>query len=132
MGVNKFLGCFFLSFVFVFCGQTLASENNSLFKNGDLNPMYMGRAATLIAEVKEVKKGPGNKDFYKIDVRRKGVKPIWVSTYAPMAEGAVKVGDRLKFIGHVRKVEDLDPSGKLEEFVQSSALLVARSIQTLK
>ena len=104
----------------------------SLYHKGYLNPAYMSKAARLLGEVVEVQESVSGKQFFKLDVRLKGVSPIWVSTFAPVIEGTVKVGDRYVFIGHVRTPNSLDPSGELKKFIQSPTLLIARSIQTPK
>lgn len=104
----------------------------TMFAKGKLNPAFKGMASTFIAKVLEVKMGPGDQLYLKLDMERKGVEPFWASTWSPLQEGTANKGDRLKFIGHVMMTDMLDKSGKLKEFVGGPMMVVIHSLQTLK
>lgn len=108
------------------------AANVALYSQGELNPAYTGKLAKIMGEVEEIKPGPGEKQFLKINPHLVGVKPIWISGFAPFAEDAIRAGDRYVFIGDVRTADSLDSSGQLRKFLQSPTLLIVKSIQSPK
>lgn len=113
-------------------GRLLQASDDPLYSNGELNPHYAGKLIRLMGEVVEIRQGLNNKSFIKIDARLVGVKPIWVSSFAPIAEGMVKLGATYEFIGTVAEVDRLDTSGQLRKFLQSPTLLLIKSLQSPK
>lgn len=108
------------------------AESEQLFLNGQLNPLYKGRAAQVLGEVIDIKQNDKGKVFYKVYLRLKGVSPIWVSSFAPIEKGQIKIGEHYVFIGHVRRAHSLDSSGDLEKFLKAQSLLIVRTVQSPK
>lgn len=133
--MNKsFISTLLLS-CFLLAGQApsaQADDSATLYLNGELNPAYTGKTARVLGEVTKTTKSSAGKEFFKVKLNLKGVKPIWISSFAPIVEGTLKIGGRYVFIGHVRTAKSLDASGQLEEFIQSPTLLIVRSIQSPK
>ncbi|MEY4588195.1 MAG: hypothetical protein RL497_271 [Pseudomonadota bacterium] len=102
-----------------------------LFANGELNPRYSGQWANVLGEVEAVMVREG-KPYIKLNLRLVGVKPIWVSSHAPLAVERIKLGERYWVAGSVQRSANLDPSGQLAANLNSAHLLLATSIQTAK
>lgn len=107
-----------------------ASVSDSTFLNGELNPDLKWQGVRVIGTVIQIKDGINESLLYKVDPEMDGVKPIWVSSFVPVAEGRISVDDRLVFKGYITSVEYMDPTGKLESLINSSHLLRARTIET--
>lgn len=101
------------------------------YVNGHLNGEYRGKAVRLLGEVVEIKSVAG-RVFYQLNVKLKGVNPVWVLGYVNVAEGEIHLGDRLVFIGYVRATHRLDADGEVAKVLQTPGVLVAESIQTPK
>lgn len=105
-----------------------------LYRNGELNLERTGALVRLLGEVVDIQRGPQDKTFFKVDVRLLGVKPIWVSSFAPVVEteNIVKMGATYEFIGTLEAADHLDKSGQLRQFLKSPSLLLVRSLQSVK
>ena len=101
-----------------------------LYRAGELNSAYTGKYARVLGEVLEIRRGPHGMPFVLVDVRRVGVKPVWVGGLATSTERALRVGEPYWFIGTVRTTASVDASGGLQEFLQRPVLLLAAAVQT--
>ena len=99
--------------------------NNNPFLNGELNQKYEGQKTALAGQVMEIKPTKQKYPVYKLNLRLKGINPIWVTSIAPNPGGEIKVGDMIIFKGFIATSEKTDPSGELEKLIQSKTLLMA-------
>lgn len=98
---------------------------------GELNPGFQGRAATIEAKILAIKTSPDNTQVLKLALPQKDIKPIWATTFVPLAKDEVKIGDTLLFKGYIATTNSVDPSGRLRVLVEdSAAVLRARTIET--
>lgn len=109
-----------------------SADDALVFWKGELNPRNAGKIVRLMGEILEIRRGPNDKTFIKIDVRRVGVKPVWVSSFAPLAEELLSLGSTYEFVGNVASADALDASGQLHQFLASPALLLVKSLQSPK
>lgn len=113
--------------------EDLPVPQDGLIVAGELNPGFAGRAAAFEAKVLEIKTAPDTTQVLKLQLPYKDAKPLWATTFVPIAKDEVKVGDRLIFKGYVAATESVDKSGKLLELVEnSSAVLRAQTIESPK
>jgi hypothetical protein len=107
--------------------------NDGVIVAGVLNPGFHGRAATIEAKVLEIKTSPDHTQLLKLALPQQEVKPIWATTFVPIAKDEIKIGDTLLFKGYIAATNSMDPSGKLRVLVEgSAAVLRARTIETPK
>ena len=113
-----------------------AQESMELLRDGvivagELNPGFHGRAANIEAKILEIKTSPDNTQVLKLALPQKDIKPIWATTFVPLAKDEVKIGDTLLFKGYIATTNSVDPSGRLGVLVEdSAAVLRARTIET--
>ena len=112
--------------------QTKAAGGVTPFANGELDPAYAGQVAIVEGKVTEIKTALNNGIFFKLDLQKPKIKPVWVATFVPVAEGEIKVGDQLIFKGYVATSDSMDATGALKSLLGSSTLLMARTIETPK
>lgn len=100
---------------------------------GQLNPGFHERAAALEAKVLEVRDAPDNTHLIKIELIDRDAIQIWATTFVPLAEGQVKIGDRLIFKGYIATTDSIDSTGRLRGLTEgSAAVLRARTIESPK
>ena len=129
--------------LFLFCVGTVgtvgAAQDTPLLLNsgvivaGELNPGFHGRAVAIEAKVLEIKTSPDDTQVLKLALPQKEIKPIWATTFVPLAKNEIGVGDTLIFKGYIATTDSVDQSGKLRILVEgSNAVLRARTIETPK
>lgn len=107
--------------------------NSGVIVAGELNPGFHGRAVTIEAKVLEIKTSPDNTQVLKLALPHKEIKPIWATTFVPLAKAEINIGDTLLFKGYIATTDSMDQSGKLRVMVEdSAAVLRARTIETPK
>ena len=112
-----------------FAGEFAKEANDNPFLNGELNPKYEGEATalggTVVSHIVF-----DNKNFYKLDLKIEGIKPIWVTSFIqPDGKQTIEAGDRAVFKGYISKSISLDSSGKLNSAIKSDTVLLAIYIQ---
>lgn len=113
--------------------DTAALLNDGVIVAGELNPGFHGRAANIEANVLEIKNSPDGTQVLKLALPQKEVRPIWATTFVPLAKNEIKIGDSLLFKGYIATTDSVDRSGKLRILVEdSAAVLRARTIETPK
>ena len=125
---------------FLLCASATAAAQDlaGLLKDGvivagELNPGFHGRSTSIEAKVLEIKTMPDKTHVLKLAPPQKDAKPIWVTTFVPLAKDEIKIGDALLFKGYIATTESVDPSGRLRQLVENSpAVLRARTIETPK
>jgi len=101
------------------------AANENPFLNGQFNMEYVGQLTALGGEIIEITETKENYPIYKLNLRIKGVNPIWVASLAPPPEGGILVGDMIIFRGYISASNELDESGELEKTINSKSLLLA-------
>ena len=114
-----------------FSGPFAKEANDNPFLNGELNPKYEGEMSALAGEIIEIKTTHQNFPVYKLDLKVKGIKNIWVSSIAANPNGVIKLGDNAVFKGYITISSELDPKGELEKIINSKTLLLAIKSQLL-
>lgn len=109
-----------------------SATDQPLFAHGQLNPAYGATTARIMGEVEAIEQVAGGQLFVKLNPHLVGVKSVWVTGVAPLAEGAVAIGRRYVAIGDVVPTAALDSSGRLEQDLRSPAVLLASAIQSPK
>jgi hypothetical protein len=99
--------------------------------SGKLNPDYPNWMVTLTGPVVGIRSAPGSRTLFRIEPIENCGRPVWVSTFVPVAEGAIQQGDQRVFKGFIYRADALDASGGLGEFIDAPALLLARTVETL-
>ena len=112
-------------------GPFAKEANDNPFLNGELNPKYVGELSALAGKVIEIKTTHQKYPVYKLDLKIKGIKNIWVSSIAANPNGDIKVGDNAIFKGYITISSELDPKGELEKITNSKTLLLAIKFQLL-
>lgn len=106
-------------------GDFAQEANDNPFLNGELNAKYKGEATALAGEILEIKQTKQKYPVYKLNLRIKNIKNIWVTSIAPPPKGGVNIGDMIVFKGFISTASELDPSGELETLIKSKTLLMA-------
>jgi len=136
MQLGNIRAMFKILFVFSLCfsascfaGEFANEANDNPFLNGELNPKYEGEitalGGTVISHIVV-----DNNNFYKLDLKIEGIKPIWVTSFIqPAGKQTIEEGDRTVFKGYISKSISLDSSGKLISAIKSDTLLMAIYVQ---
>ncbi|MBF7073584.1 hypothetical protein ISG33_09280 [Glaciecola sp. MH2013] len=112
-----------------FSGEFAKEANENPFLNGELNPKYEGEITALGGTVIDHIVVENN-NLYKLDLKIKGIKPIWVTSFIkPKGKQIIQKGDRVVFKGYISKSISLDPSGELSSDIKANSLLMAIYVQ---
>ncbi|TLU61882.1 hypothetical protein FE810_13785 [Thalassotalea litorea] len=131
--MRKILALFFLSLSFsAFSGQYAKEANANPFLNGELNPKYEGELIALSGDIVEIIEGHKGKKLYKLNLNIAGLKHIWVTSFAPFAEGEISINSKLIFRGYIASSDGLDSTGKLKSKINSETLLLALKADSVK
>ncbi|MEH6345054.1 MAG: hypothetical protein V7785_08220 [Bermanella sp.] len=128
----KFPVLFLLFMTFSILGNTsdlARAANDNPFLQGELNPLYEGHLTALGGTVEDIIEGPNNTQLFKLNLKLKGIKAIWVTTFVRVEEGQVSIGDELIFRGYISVSGSLDPSGEIKSLINADTLLLAIKIQ---
>ena len=117
---------------FLIAGPFAKDANENPFLNGQLNPKYEGEVIALAGEIIDIKPTTQKFPVYKLNLRIKGVRNIWVTSIAPQPEGGIKLGDTIIFRGFITTSKSTDPDGELENLIDSKTLLMAIQSQRAK
>lgn len=110
-----------------------AQESPSpLYVQGEFNRERAGSVAWVLGELVEIRRGPNERTFLKVDARLAGVKPLWVASHTPLDLESLRPGRPYTFVGTVALADALDNSGQLRAFLQSPTLLLLQSFQSPK
>ena len=104
--------------------------NERPFLNGELDPNLETEAAVIKGKIIQIVGKGDEKRIYKVDLGKKGFKPIWVTTLVLFSDNQIKLGDELVFKGYVAKTKSLDFEGELTSKVSSSTMFLAKTIET--
>ncbi len=115
-----------------FSGQYAKEANDNPFLNGELNPKYEGELTALSGDIVEIIDGHKGKKLYKLDLNIAGLKNIWVTSFAPFAEGEITINSKLVFRGYIATSDSLDSTGKLKSKIESETLLLALKADSVK
>lgn len=113
-------------------GIEVRTSSSPRYLNGTLNPIHEGKMTRLLGEIIDIQQSPAGKPFFLLDARLVGVKPVWVSSFSPLAENAVRLGETYELVGTIAVADKLDASGQLRKFLQSPTLLLVKSIQSTR
>jgi hypothetical protein len=131
--MRKFLFIIFLSLSFtVMSGEFAKEANDNPFLNGELNPKYEGELIALSGDIVEIIDGHNGKKLYKLNLNIAELKSIWVTSFAPFAEGEVSISSKLIFKGYIATADNLDSTGKLKSKIMSDTLLLALKADSVK
>jgi hypothetical protein len=131
--MRKFLSIIFLSLSFtVMSGEFAKEANDNPFLNGELNPKYEGELIALSGDIVEIIDGHNGKKLYKLNLNIAELKSIWVTSFAPFAEGEVSISSKLIFKGYIATADNLDSTGKLKSKIMSDTLLLALKADSVK
>jgi hypothetical protein len=108
----------------------ITSPHAEYTANELLPPNEDGNGRNITGTVVAILPGPQDQPMYKLNIGTNKEEIIWASTFVPVSDGQIKVGERWTFKGYIKKAAELDPSGKLVEMIQSPSFLVARTIET--
>ncbi|TRX56826.1 hypothetical protein [Thalassomonas sp. M1454] len=115
-----------------FSGQYAKEANDNPFLNGELNPKYEGELTALSGDIVEIIDGHKGKKLYKLNLNIAGLKHIWVTSFAPFAEGEITINSKLIFRGYIATSDGLDSTGKLKLKIESETLLLALKADSVK
>jgi hypothetical protein len=131
--MRKFLSIIFLSLSFtVMSGEFAKEANDNPFLNGELNPKYEGELIAISGDIVEIIDGHNGKKLYKLNLNIAELKSIWVTSFAPFAEGEVSISSKLIFKGYIATADNLDSTGKLRSKIMSDTLLLALKADSVK
>lgn len=106
-------------------GEFAKQANENPFLSGELNPQYEGELTALGGTVIDHIVVENN-NVYKLDLRIKDIKPIWVTSFIkPEGKQKIEKNDKVVFKGYISKSNSLDPTGKLVSVIKSNTLLIA-------
>ncbi len=111
--------------------QAPQSGDPIFLKNGDLNPNYQNWMVTLSGPVLAVKSENGSPPLMQIALIEDPEHKLWVSTFVPLSESTLHIGEPLHFKGYIYRAAELDASGELAKYINSETLLIAKTIETL-
>ncbi len=109
----------------LFSVQAFSQSPDNPFLNGELNLEFEGQITGLAGEIIEIKETKQKYPAYKLNLKIKGIKPIWVSSIAPIPGNVLKVGDEIIFKGYISSSSGIDSTGELEAIINSKSLLLA-------
>jgi len=118
--------------VSAFAGQFAKEANDNPFLNGQLNPKYEGELTALSGDIVEIVDDHKGKKIYKINLNVAGIIPIWVTSFAPFAEGEISLNSKLVFRGYIAASDSLDPTGQLRAKINCETLLLALQADSIK
>ncbi len=113
-------------------GDFAKQANDNPFLHGELNPKYEGEKTALQGEIIEIKSTKQKYPLYKLNLRTKDIKHIWVTSKSSPADEGFNVGDKAVFKGFITITDILDKSGELKKSIQSPTLLLALISQKLE
>lgn len=86
----------------------------------------------MSGDIIEIADGYQGKKLYKLNLNIEGIKPIWVTSFAPFAEGEISIDSKLIFKGYIATAKYLDSTGKLKSQINSNTLLLALRANSVK
>lgn len=109
----------------VIAGDYAQQANDNPFLNGKFNPKYKGEKTALQGEIVEIILKNQKYPLYKLNLPTKGIKDIWVASISTPPKGGINIGDMVVFKGFITTTIDLDPSGEIENTINSKTLLLS-------
>ena len=108
------------------------AEPENPFLDGELNLAYEGQLTAIVGEIIDIKDTKQKYPAYKVNLRIKGVNPIWTTTIVEHPKGGIKLGDMIIFKGYIGSVADLDETGELGALIGAEAILLALLVERAK
>lgn len=125
------ISLFFSTSSYSFSSEAGAAKENpeNSFKDGQLNPEFIGQTIEISGEVEDIK--PTSKGFplFKMNLGLKGIDHIWVTKIVPDPEGGISIGDMMIFEGYISSSDELSPDGEVESITNSKTILLAFRVE---